>query len=183
MSSMSGSNSGFTDGSGIVATDTRSPPRELSAAGFRFAGFSAARLAFFILCVAALCWGMWVTRQLTKPGADDVVSVRLSKLVSDFVTSQARSNAPDDVAAIQTAMYMKSLDTVLKDRSARGATILVAEAIVASSARDVTEEVRTETAARMASLFPQGADAPISSNALGPAPASNLAGMASGAAK
>jgi Type-F conjugative transfer system protein (TrbI_Ftype) len=183
MSTLGGSNPGKTDGSGIVATDTRSPPRELSAASFRFAGFSAARLAFFILCVAALCWGMWVTRQLTKPSADDLVSVRLSKLVGDFVTSQARSNVPEDVAAIQTAMYMKSLDTALKERSARGATILVAEAVIASSARDVTEEVRAETAARMASLFPQGAGAPISSNALGPAPASNLAGMASGAAK
>lgn len=155
MSTMGGSNSGFTDGSGIVATDTRSPLRELSAAGFRFAGFSAARLAFFILCVAALCWGMWVTRQLTKPSADDVVSVRLSKLVSDFVTAQARSNLPEDAAAIQTAMYMKALDTVLKDRSAKGSTILVAEAVIASSARDVTEDVRAETASRMTALSAQ----------------------------
>ena len=183
MSTSGGQHPALLDGSGVVATTPRSPPRELSAAGFRFAGFSTARLAFFILCVAALCWGMWVTRQLTKPSADDLVSVRLSKLVGDFVTSQARSNVPEDVSAIQTAMYMKSLDTALKERSARGATILVAEAVIASSARDVTEEVRAETAARMASLFPQGAGAPISSNALGAAPASNLAGMASGAAK
>lgn len=183
MTVLDGRNPAMTGGPGIVATDTPSAPRELSAAGFRFAGFSAARLAFFILCVAALCWGMWVTRQLTKPSADDLVSVRLSKLVGDFVTSQARSNVPEDVSAIQTAMYMKSLDTALKERSARGATILVAEAVIASSARDVTEEVRAETAARMASIFPQGAGAPISPNAVGAAPASNLAGMASGAAK
>jgi conjugal transfer pilin signal peptidase TrbI len=152
MSSLGGQHTSLSDGSGVVATTPRTQPRELSAAGFRFAGFSAARLAFFILCVAGLCWGMWVTRQLTKPSADDLVSVRLSKLVGDFVTNQARSNVPEDVAAIQTAMYMKSLDTVLKDRSARGATILVAEAVVASSARDVTEEVRAETAARMTAI-------------------------------
>ena len=168
MSTMGGSNSGFTDGSGIVATDSRSPPRELSAAGFRFAGFSAARLAFFIFCVAALCWGMWVTRQLTKPGTGDVVSVRLSKLVGDFVTNQARSNVPEDVSAIQTAMYMKSLDAVLKERSAGGATILVAEAVVASSARDVTDDIRVATAARMAALFPLGIGADAPANAPNP---------------
>ena len=168
MSIMGGSNSGFTDGSGIVATDTRSPPRELSAAGFRFAGFSAARLAFFILSVAALCWGMWVTRQLTKPGTGDVVSVRLSKLVGDFVSNQARSNVPEDVSAIQTAMYMKSLDAVLKERSAGGATILVAEAVVASSARDVTDDIRVATAARMATLFPQGIGVGAPANAPNP---------------
>jgi conjugal transfer pilin signal peptidase TrbI len=183
MTSLRGRDSNMTGGPGIVATDTPSAPRELSASGFRFAGFSATRLAFFILCVASLCWGLWVTRQLTKPGADDLVSVRLSKLVGDFVTSQARSNAPDDVAAIQTAMYMKALDTALKERSARGATILVAEAVVASSARDVTEEVRAETAARMASLFPQGAGATIPSAVPGVSPAIDRPGITMGAPK
>ena len=168
MSTTGGSSSGITDDSGIVATDTRSSPRELSAAGFRFAGFSAARLAFFILCVAALCWGMWVTRQLTKPGTGDVVSVRLSKLVGDFVSNQARSNVPEDVSAIQTAMYMKSLDAVLKERSAGGATILVAEAVVASSARDVTDDIRVATAARMATLFPQATGIGAPANAPNP---------------
>ena len=111
---------------------------------------------------------MWVTRQLTKPGTGDVVSVRLSKLVGDFVSNQARSNVPEDVSAIQTAMYMKSLDAVLKERSAGGATILVAEAVVASSARDVTDDIRVATAARMATLFPQGIGVGSPSNAPSP---------------
>ena len=168
MSTSGGQHPALSDGTGVVATTPRPPPRELSAAGFRFAGFSVARLAFFILCVAALCWGMWVTRQLTKPGTGDVVSVRLSKLVGDFVSNQARSNVPEDVSAIQTAMYMKSLDAVLKERSAGGATILVAEAVVASSARDVTDDIKVATAARMATLFPQGIGVGAPANAPNP---------------
>ena len=155
MDASSAARAALTDGAGGAATGVGSQAQTPRTAEFRFAGFSALRLASLGLCVAALCWGMWVTRQLARDAPQTVVSLRLSRLVSDFVTSQARSNTPDDVAAIQTALYMKSLDAVLKERSARGATILVAEAVIGASATDITDDVRAETLARMANILPQ----------------------------
>jgi Type-F conjugative transfer system protein (TrbI_Ftype) len=153
-----------TTPSGVQAPDTLPPPRELSAGGFHFAGLPAARLVLFACVLGALCWGMWVTRELIRPEPQALVSVRLSKLVADFVSAQARSNLPEDAAALQTAMYMKTLERVLKERSANGATILVAEAVVASSARDVTEEVRVQTASAMAGLSKDSGIALAASN-------------------
>lgn len=120
--------------------------------GFEFAGLSAAKLLLCAAGIVTLCWGMWVTRELTKAGTDDVVSVRLSKIVGDFVSAQAQANINPDAAALQTAMYMRTLDAVLKERGTKGATILVAEAVIASTARDVTEDVRAETNRRMGML-------------------------------
>ena len=150
-----------TQGERVSATDYCPPPHEPQNAGVRFAGLSSTRLVFFVFATASLCWAMWVTRALTKPVPDDLVAVSISKLVGDFVSVQARSNAPEDVAAVQTALYMKSLDEVLKARSAKGVTILVSEAVIASSARDITQEIRAETALKMASLLSPTA-APVS---------------------
>jgi hypothetical protein len=148
---LSSSSSDSTDFQ-TCATGSRTSLDGPRTAGFQFAGISAARLVLFVLAIASLCWAMWVTRQLTKPPADNLVSVSISKLVGDFVTVQARSNVPEDVAAIQTALYMKSLDDVLKARSSAGTTILVSEAVIGSSARDITAEIRAETAIKMAAL-------------------------------
>ncbi len=150
-----------TQGAGLAATDFRPPPHEPQNAGFRFAGVSSVRLVLFAFATLSLCWAMWVTRALTKPASDQLVAVSIAKLVGDFVSVQARSNAPDDVVAVQTALYMKSLDEALKARSARGVTILVSEAVIASSARDITQEIRAETALKMASLIsPTAVSAP-----------------------
>jgi Type-F conjugative transfer system protein (TrbI_Ftype) len=151
------------------ATGSRTSLDGPRSARFQFAGISAARLVLFVLAIASLCWAMWVTKELRRPPADNLVSVSISKLVGDFVTAQARSNVPEDVAAIQTALYMKSLDNVLKARSAGGTTILVSEAVIASSARDITAEIRTETATKMAALSAPAALRPAPSSASAPA--------------
>ena len=114
MSALTNETSPSTPGAADVATDSSTPPREPQNAGDRFAGLSSVRLVFFAFATLTLCWAIWVTRQLTRPVSDDLVAVSISKLVGDFVSVQARSNAPDDVAAVQTALYMKSLDEVLK---------------------------------------------------------------------
>jgi hypothetical protein len=109
-----------------------------------FAGFAYAQIAIGFVVMAAAVWVMWATSKIIALENRRVVSVRLSTIVNDFVTAEARSGAPPEQLGVQTRAFMSALDTVLKSRAEAGEVVLVGEAVVASSVPDVTSEVVAE---------------------------------------
>jgi len=85
---------------------------------------------------------MWVTRALTAPKQDHIVSARLSALVGDYVEAQRFSGAPP--ARVQTEMraFMSSLDKELQRRSEGGQVVLVGEAVLTKNVPDITESLK-----------------------------------------
>jgi hypothetical protein len=49
-----------------------------------FGGFTRQQIIIGLVMLALLIWGMWVTRALTAPKQDHIVSARLSALVGDM---------------------------------------------------------------------------------------------------
>lgn len=111
-----------------------------------FAGFTRGQLAALSLCLAVLAWGAWATKALVTLQHKRVVTVRLSQMISDFVTSEARSGDSQQVAAQRTQAFMIGLDAVLKKHAAEGATVLVGEAVIAGTVPDITSQVNAEVA-------------------------------------
>lgn len=120
-----------------------------SAGPRRFAGLSPAALVLAGSIVVALLWGAWATREILALEAREVVSVELGAIIGEFVEAEARSGrAPEDSQA-RTLAYLKALEASVAALGRQGRTVLVAEAVVAGSVRDLTTEVRAEVARRL----------------------------------
>jgi hypothetical protein len=63
-------------------------------------------------------------------------------MANDFAMAEARSGNSLEQTSADTRHYLSAVQTVLQERAARGQIILVAEAVVASTAPDITPEVR-----------------------------------------
>ncbi len=111
-----------------------------------FAGLTRAQLSALALGLAVLAWGAWATKTLVALQYKRVVTVRLSQMISDLVTSEARSGDSQQVAAQRTQAFMIGLDAVLKKHAAEGATVLVGEAVIAGTVPDITAQVNAEVA-------------------------------------
>lgn len=107
-----------------------------------FAGFSWGQLVGSALVIGAAVWGTWVTREIMRLGDRRIVAVSLAAMANDFVMAEARSGNSAEQTDADTRHYMEALQGVLRDRAARGETILVSEAVVAASVPDITPEVR-----------------------------------------
>lgn len=114
-----------------------------------FAGFSWGQLMGSALVLGAAVWGTWATREIMALGEKRIVAVSLAAMANDFVMAEARSgNSPEQTDA-DTRHYMEALQGVLKERAQQGETILVGEAVVASSVPDITPEVREAVGKRI----------------------------------
>lgn len=107
-----------------------------------FAGFSRPQILIGLLLLAGLVWGMWVTRALTAPRQDHIVSARLSALVGDYVEAQRYSGSPPDRVQAEMRAFMTSLDKELQRRSAGGQVVLVGEAVLTRNVPDITESLK-----------------------------------------
>lgn len=107
-----------------------------------FAGFTRAQLLTGLLALAALVWGMWVTKLLVAPRQDQIVSARLSAIVGDYVQAQARSASPPAQVEAEMRKFMASLDQELQNRSAHGQIVLVGEAVLTKNVPDITESLK-----------------------------------------
>src|SRR6218665_2632316 len=85
-----------------------------------FAGFTRPQILIGMLVLAALIWGMWVTKALVAPKQDRIVSARLSSIVGEYVQAQARSASPPAQVEAEMRNFMASLDKELQRRSAGG---------------------------------------------------------------
>ncbi|PKP94607.1 MAG: hypothetical protein CVT77_01850 [Alphaproteobacteria bacterium HGW-Alphaproteobacteria-16] len=116
-----------------------SPPRH----SIRIGGFTLAQFLLGLLGMAALIWAIWATHAiLDRSNRQDIVSVRLSSIIGEYVQAQARSASPPALVEAEMRRFMESLDTQLQARSAKGQIVLVGEAVLSRNVPDVTAELR-----------------------------------------
>lgn len=108
----------------------------------RFGGFSRAQLIAGFLLIAAIIWGMWVTRALIIPRHEPVATARLSSLVGDYVEAQRFSGSPPDRVRAEMAAFMSSLMKELQRRGEDGQIILVGEAVLTNNVPDITDSLK-----------------------------------------
>ena len=119
------------------APETRAAKRRVG-----FGGFTRVQMLILLLLVAAIIWGMWVTRALTQSKQDHIVSARLSALVGDYVEAQRFSGSPPDRVRAEMQAFMSSLDKELQRRSAGGQIVLVGEAVLTKNVPDITDSLK-----------------------------------------
>ena len=107
-----------------------------------FGGFTRQQMMIGLVVLAVLIWGMWVTRALTAPRPEHIVSARLSALVGDYVEAQRFSGSPPDRVQAEMRAFMSSLDKELQRRSEGGQVVLVGEAVLTKNVPDITESLK-----------------------------------------
>ena len=106
------------------------------------AGWSLQTILIGLLLIAATLWGAWITRTLVEVRSRHIVTVSLSRLVEDFVASEARGGGTPDQSAKRTAVYLAAINQAVSNLGEDGATVLVSEATLGRSVPDRTELVR-----------------------------------------
>ena len=96
--------------------------------------------------VATTVWGAWATDELLQLKQREVVTVQLSRIMGDFIETEARSGRAPEESRQRVEAYLKAVETSVKGLGRDGRTVLVAEAVVAGSAPDLTETVRQDIA-------------------------------------
>ena len=104
------------------------------------------------VALAALLWGAWATRALLELESRELVTVQLSKLVGDFVETEARAGGDAEITQRRIAAYLQAVDAAVARLAHDGRTVMVAEAVVAGETRDMTNDVRADVARRMGGL-------------------------------
>jgi hypothetical protein len=102
--------------------------------------------------VASTAWGAWATEKLLDLDNREVVTVQLGRIMGDFVEAEARSGRPPEETRQRVQAYLKAVDASVQRLGREGRTVMVAEAVVAGSAPDLTEAVRADVARRMGAL-------------------------------
>lgn len=106
-------------------------------------------LVLAISMAASTAWGVWATDKLLELERREVVTVQLARIMGDFVEAEARSGRPPEETRERVQAYLKAVDASVRKLGREGRTVMVAEAVVAGSAPDLTEAVRTEVGRRM----------------------------------
>jgi len=106
-------------------------------------------LVLAISMAASTAWGVWATGKLLELERREVVTVQLARIMGDFVEAEARSGRPPEETRERVQAYLKAVDASVRKLGREGRTVMVAEAIVAGSAPDLTEVVRAEVGRRM----------------------------------
>lgn len=106
-------------------------------------------LVLAISMAASTAWGVWATDKLLDLERREVVTVQLARIMGDFVEAEARSGRPPEETRERVQAYLKAVDASVRKLGREGRTVMVAEAVVAGSAPDLTEVVRAEVGRRM----------------------------------
>jgi len=114
-----------------------------------FAGFTGGQLLLGAVLAGIALWAFWVTGKVERISERRIVAVSLSGMVGDFLRTEARSGNSTQQVEADTARFMALMQAVLGERAQRGETVIVGEAVIASSAPDITAEVRGEVGRRM----------------------------------
>jgi hypothetical protein len=106
-------------------------------------------LVLAISMTASTAWGVWATDKLLELERREVVTVQLARIMGDFVEAEARSGRPPEETRERVQAYLKAVDASVRKLGREGRTVMVAEAVVAGSAPDLTEVVRADVGRRM----------------------------------
>lgn len=115
----------------------------------RFGGYSATTLATFATVLAAGLWSGWATDKLLDIEKREVVTVELSTIMDSFVEAEARSGRSPEEMKRRVEQYLGAIQVSVETLGRDGRTVLVAEAVVAGSAPDLTDVVRADVNKRM----------------------------------
>ena len=115
----------------------------------RFAGLSPTAMVLAGSMLASTLWGAWATREIVMLKTRDVVTVQLSRVMGDFIDGEARSGRSAEETQVRVATYLKAVEASVAALGKDGRTVLVAEAVVAGSVPDLTEQVRADVARRL----------------------------------
>ena len=107
-----------------------------------FGGFTRLQMLVGLMVLAALVWGMWVTKILVTPKQESIVSARLSTIVGEYVQAQARSASPPAQVEAEMRKFMESLDDELQRRGSSGQIVLVGEAVLTKNVPDITDKLK-----------------------------------------
>lgn len=99
--------------------------------------------------IASTAWGAWATDKLLDLDKREVVTVQLGRIMGDFVEAEARSGRPPEETRQRVQAYLLAVDASVRKLGRDGRTVMVAEAVVAGSAPDLTEQVRADVTRRM----------------------------------
>lgn len=102
--------------------------------------------------IGSTLWGAWATNKLLALEQREVVTVQLGRIMGDFVEAEARAGRPAEETRQRVQSYLKAVEASVEKLGKDGRTVLVAEAVVAGSAPDLTEQVRTDVLRRMGAL-------------------------------
>ena len=102
--------------------------------------------------IATSLWGVWATQQLIAIEKREVVTVQLSRIMGDFVEAEARGGRPPEETRQRIEAYLKAVEASVEKLGKDGRTVLVAEAVVAGSTPDLTNQVRADVARRMGAI-------------------------------
>lgn len=140
----------------------------------RIAGLTPGQLLLAFGSVAALIWGIWATHAIVvRKEQQDIVSVRLSSIVGEYVQAQARSAAPPARVEAEMQRFMATLEDRVQERGAKGQIVLVGEAVLSRNVPDITEDVRRAvyaTGIRMPERAPEAMPAPPAPEVQGASP-------------
>ena len=106
----------------------------------------------------ALAWGAWATQRIVALSQARIVTVRLAEIMGEFVEAEARKGTDPETARRRIAAYLAAVGQAVDSLGKDGTTVLVAEAVVAGPARDVTEGLRADVARRLATPAKSDAD-------------------------
>ena len=102
--------------------------------------------------IGSTLWGAWTTNKLLALEQREVVTVQLGRIMGDFVEAEARAGRPPEATRQRVQSYLKAVEASVEKLGKDGRTVLVAEAVVAGGAPDLTEQVRADVLRRMGAL-------------------------------
>lgn len=106
----------------------------------------------------ALAWGAWATQRIVALSQARIVTVRLAEIMGEFVEAEAHKGTDPETARRRIAAYLGAVSQAVDALGKNGTTVLVAEAVVAGPARDVTQDLRADVARRLSSPVKSDAD-------------------------
>ena len=116
----------------------------------RIAGFTPRDLSVLVAFLLLTIWAIWATREVLELKERRIVSVSLSKIITDFVAAESRNGSSPETATARTRAYLAATDEAMRSLSRGGLTVLVSEAVVGNSVPDMTAAVAAAVNARLA---------------------------------
>jgi hypothetical protein len=115
----------------------------------RFAGMSPTAIVLALSMLGSTLWGVWATGKLLALEQRELVTVQLSALMGEFVEAEARSGRSPEEMQARVRTYLQAVEASVDHLRRDGRTVLIAEAVVAGSAPDLTSELRADVTRRM----------------------------------
>jgi len=117
-----------------------------------FAGLNLTAILLALSVLGSALWGVWATGKLLALEKRELVTVQLSGMMGEFVEAEARSGRSPEEMQKRVEAYLHAVEGSVEHLGREGRTVLIAEAVVAGSAKDLTEAVRADVSRRMGTV-------------------------------